>query len=320
MLTTYPGRQQSGAAPIDVSKTWWIDLVDPTPAEIATAERICRFTVPTRDELGSIETSSRLSEDNGILYLSMPIVARADAVDEAPSPLGFVLSKDYLVTIRYAELRSFALVADRFAKPEAPKTAIETFTVIAEAMVEVSADALEAAGTELDTLSRNIFPPRKKRLKKKPVSNAALRNVLLDVGNIGERSSRVRDILLGLQRIVHYADSHRALVPPEVHERFATVAGDIASITDYEEHLAGKAQFLLDAVLGLINTKQNDIFTVLTIVSVAGIPPTLVASIYGMNFKVMPELTWTYGYYYALGLIVLSTILPLAWFKWRGWM
>ena len=98
-----------------------------------------------------------------------------------------------------------------------------------------------------------------------------------------------------------------------------TVGTDIVSLTDYEEHLANKTQFLLDAVLGLINTKQNDIFTVLTVVSVVGIPPTLVASIYGMNFKFMPELTWTYGYYWGLGLIALSTIVPLLWFKWRGW-
>lgn len=319
MLTTYPGRQ-TATAPIDVSKTWWIDLNQPTPAEIETAEQICCFSVPSREELSAIETSSRLSEDDGILYLSMPIIARADAFDEAPSPLGFVLSKDYLVSIRYADLHSFDLVASRFAKPDAPRTAVETFAAIAEAMVEVSADALEAAGTELDALSMSIFPRRERRTRKKPISNAALRDVLLDVGNIGERSSRVRDILLGLQRIVHFVGSHRGWVPIEIQQRLETVGTDIASLTDYEGHLAGKAQFLLDAVLGLINTKQNDIFTVLTVVSVVGIPPTLVASIYGMNFKYMPELDWTYGYAWGLGLIVISTVIPLAWFKWRGWM
>ncbi len=130
----------------------------------------------------------------------------------------------------------------------------------------------------------------------------------------------MRDILLGLQRIAHFVRSHRALVVEEVQERLATVGTDIVSLTDYEAHLAGKTQFLLDAVLGLINTKQNDIFTVLTVVSVVGIPPTLVASIYGMNFKFMPELDWAYGYYWGLGLIAISTILPLLWFKWRGWM
>ena len=92
------------------------------------------------------------------------------------------------------------------------------------------------------------------------------------------------------------------------------------SLTAYETHLSNKVQFLLDAVLGLINTKQNDIFTVLTVVSVVGIPPTLVASIYGMNFKNMPELTWAWGYQWGLFLIVLSTIIPILWFKWRGWL
>ena len=94
----------------------------------------------------------------------------------------------------------------------------------------------------------------------------------------------------------------------------------MVSLTDYEEHLAGKVQFLPDAVLGLINTRQNDLFTVLTVVSVIGIPPTLVASIYGMNFRNMPELTWAYGYQWGLALSALSTILPILWFKWRRWL
>ncbi len=320
MLTSYP-RGTTGGGPINLHETWWLDLADPTDEEKAAAERICCFTIPSRQELSSIETSSRISEDDGILYLSMPIVSTAAAVDEPPTPLGFVLSKDHLVTVRYTPLRSFEAVATKFSAPGAPRTSVETFTALADEMVEICADTLETVGSELDTISRSIFPKPNGRRRLVSQSNDALRGVLLDVGHIGERASRARDMLLGLQRIVPFVGApQRDWISQQTQEQLRTVGTDIVSLTDYEQHLANKVQFLLDAVLGLINTKQNDIFTVLTVVSVVGIPPTLVASIYGMNFKNMPELSWMYGYQWGLGLIALSTIVPILWFKWRGWL
>ena len=321
MLTTYPGGKTS-SGPIDPQTVVWVDLMDPTAEEKAAVEAICRFTIPSREELSEIESSSRISEDDGILYLSMPTISSAANVDDPPSPLGFVLSKDHLVTIRYTPLRSFEAVAAKFSKIDAPRTAVEAFASLADEMVELCADKLEEISAQLDEISRTIFPKHRKGRKRLVVqSNDALRGVLIDVGNLGERSSRARDILLGLQRIVPFAASpHRAWVPQPTREHLQTVSTDLVSLTDYEEHLAGKVQFLLDAVLGLINTKQNDIFTVLTVVSVVGIPPTLVASIYGMNFKNMPELSWAWGYQWGLALVALSTIVPILWFKWRGWL
>jgi magnesium transporter len=108
-------------------------------------------------------------------------------------------------------------------------------------------------------------------------------------------------------------------IVPEFEARLAAISRDIASLNDYEVHLSNKVQFLLDAILGFISIAQNDIFKVLTIVSVVGIPPTLVAGIYGMNFKSMPELGWDWGYGYGLAMIVLSGLIPLLWFKWRRW-
>ena len=127
--------------------------------------------------------------------------------------------------------------------------------------------------------------------------------------------------LLGLQLIVRFvSESERDWIPNNMRSRLSTAQADLLSLAEYESHLSGKAQFLLDAVLGFISTKQNDIFTVLTVVSVVGIPPTLVASIYGMNFKNMPELSWAWGYQYGLALIALSTLLPILWFNWRKWL
>jgi magnesium transporter len=316
MLTANPPSGDQGTS----RPVAWIDLLNPTDTEKTSVESKYGLKLPSRQELSEIESSSRISERNGVLYLSMPIVSYAGALDEAPSPLGFVLSKDALITIRYTPLRSFDAVTAKFSK-DAPGSSVEAFTAIVGEMVDLMADLLEGIATELDEVSRNIFPRRGKGRRKLNQSNEALRGVLTDVGSVGERASRIRDILLGLQRIVPFvAAPARAWIAVESQDRLKTAQTDIVSLTDYETHLSNNVQFLLDAVLGLINTKQNDIFTVLTVVSVVGIPPTLVASIYGMNFKNMPELGWAWGYQWGLFLIALSTIIPILWFKWRGWL
>jgi magnesium transporter len=251
----------------------------------------------------------------------MPIFSPGRVLDEAPSPIGFVLSKKVLVTIRYTQLRSFDTVAAKFSKNKAPESSVETFAAIVDEMVDLSADLLEEIGGELDTVSRSVFLKTRRKRRNLTRSNDALHDTLIDVGNAGERLSRIRSSLLSLQRIVPFAsEPKRDWIANNVRSRLRSAQMDLSSLADYETHLSGKVQFLLDAVLGFINTKQNDIFTVLTIVSVVGIPPTLVASIYGMNFKNMPELDWAWGYQFGLALIVLSTILPLLWFKWRGWL
>jgi magnesium transporter len=253
--------------------------------------------------------------------LSIPIVSHARALDEAPSPVGFALSKDVLVTIRYTQLRSFDTVAAKFSKNDARGSSVDVFAALVDEMVDLSADSLEGIAAELDAVSRSVFLKTRTRRRHLTRSNDALHRTLIEVGNAGERLSRIRGSLLSLQRIVPFvAEPERDWIPNNVRSRLRTAQGDLLSLTDYETHLSDKVQFLLDAVLGFINTKQSDIFTVLTIVTVVGIPPTLVASIYGMNFKNMPELEWAWGYQFGLALIVLSTVLPILWFKWRGWL
>jgi magnesium transporter len=226
-----------------------------------------------------------------------------------------------LVTIRYTQLRSFDTVAAKFSKNDAPESSVETFAALVDEMVDLNADMLEGIAAELDAVSRSVFLKARSRRRHITRSNDALHDTLMDVGNAGERLSRIRSTLLGLQRIVPFAcEPARDWIPDAMRSRLKSAQGDLVSLTDYETHLSGKVQFLLDAVLGFINTKQNDIFTVLTIVTVVGIPPTLVASIYGMNFKNMPELDWAWGYQFGLTLIVLSTVVPILWFRWRGWL
>jgi magnesium transporter len=249
----------------------------------------------------------------------MPVVANAHDLDEDPSPLGFVLSETFLVTIRYTRLRSFEAVASKLSGAN-PRSSIEIFSTLIEEMVDVSADLLEEIAGQLDAMSKLVFKKTNLKRGHPTRSNKRLHNMLVNVGNAGERLSRVRDSILGLQRIVPFvSNSKQDWIDAGVESRLESAKSDIQSLADYEIHLYTKVQFLLDATLGFVNTKQNDIFTVLTIASVVGIPPTLVASIYGMNFKNMPELEWAWGYQFGLGLILLSTIVPIVWLKWRGW-
>lgn len=320
MLTAYPPSART-EAPLTSGKVLWFDLLEPTNEERASVENKVGLKLPLREQLSEVESSSRVSEEEGVLFLNIPIVSHARALDETPAPIGFVLSKDVLVTIRYMPLRAFDAVATKLSKNDAPGSSAEVFAALVEEMVDLSADLLEGIAAELDVVSRSVFVKARVGRLHLTRSNDALHDTLIDVGAAGERLSRIRGSLLGLQRIVPFAsEPERDWIPNNVRSHLRSAQADLLSLTDYETHLSDKVQFLLDAVLGFINTKQNSIFTVLTIVSVVGIPPTLVASIYGMNFKNMPELDWAWGYQYGLALIVVSTILPILWFKWRGWL
>jgi magnesium transporter len=295
----------------------WIDLLNPGPAETEFVERSTGLDLPDIAELSEIESSSRLRVQHGVLYLSAPLVHRAIADLPQTTPVGFVLGPDLLVTVRFEELTAFTTFGQA-----APGNAAEAFAGLVEAIVDRNADVLEHIAAELDTLSHRLFRSGIEGGKRRrPAHEAAdLRVILRRVGASGDLASKIRDGLLGIGRMVPYVESlGAAWLPEAVKPRLETVRHDLHSLSDYDVHLVNKVQLLLDATLGLINVEQNNIIKVLTIVSVVGVPPTLVASMYGMNFKDMPELSWAWGYPYALALILISAVGPLLWFKWRGW-
>ena len=309
-------------APSPVSSpTGWIDLLDPSAEELEQVAHAWHIQVPSRQALQEIETSSRLRAEGDVLYLSMPLAMRDETQALTPLPLGFVLSPSVLISVRYRPLRPFDTVSAQ-ARAQPPAGSAAVFTAIIEAMVDSSADLLEQIATDLATVSVRTFG-QTSRLQagrgRRVMVSRALRESLQAVGGAGDHLSRLRESVLGLQRITHYTEEMAEWMAEEFRARLASARQDLTSLVDFESHLSGKTQFLLDAILGFINTEQNDIFKVLTIVSVVGIPPTLIASLYGMNFHYMPELNWRWGYPYGLALIALSTLLPIVWFKRRGW-
>lgn len=314
MLHTYPpGKDITDPSVI------WVDLMDPTPEDRSAVAKQFGIEIPSREDLQEIETSSRLRSDSDGTYVSMPIAPLVHP-DEMPSPIGFLLTERVLVTVRFAELRVFDGCKAQFAKKH-PENAVGAFTGLMEEMVDVGADVLEHVEDELTRISRRVFrrygTQREHNIAR---SNNALRETLVSVGHCGERISDVRDSMLGLQRIIPFAiDKPVPQFNADILARLKTAHQDLQSLSDFEIHVSNKVQFLLDAVLGFISTEQNDIFKVLTIVSVVGIPPTLIASWYGMNFHFIPEFAWAWGYPYVIGLTALSIVLPASWFKWRGW-
>jgi len=303
----------------------WLDLNDPTPEEAAIVEQATGLRVPSREALSEVETSSRLRRVKGGLSLSTPMITFEQSASQL-KPLGFLLTKDHLVTIRFHDLRAFDSSTKRISDGDGSTTPSEIFLVVLEELVDSLADALEDMASDLDSLSTRIFDfdvrgADRRRLESPPPRrrDLALRRILRGISNRGKGLGKIRASLLGLERIVPFVSAAcEGLGLPE-DGRFDTIRRDIESLDEFETRLAENVQFLLDAALGLINIEQNNVFRVLTVVSVVGVPPTLIASMYGMNFKHMPELEWTYGYPYALGLILISAIAPVIYFRIRGW-
>jgi magnesium transporter len=311
--------------PHDAGNVVWYDLISPTDEETATVSRETGLALPSQADLDEIENSSRLSSDGPVLTLSMPIVTKT-AEGLRSSVCGFVLAPDRLVTLRFSP----SLAVDHFV--ETPHETGEQggavsafiFAGFLEAVVDRQADALERLRNELDMMSHQVFHHR---FAKEAESSAKRRNqesdlqaILVTLGRAYDSISFLRDSQLGVARIAPYVEATAEWLPKSVVTRLQSVHKDISSLNEFSTHLTDKVQFLLDATLGLISISQNSLIKVLTIVSIVGIPPTLIAGIYWMNFKNMPELSWTYGYPYAWALMIATAILPLVLFRIKGWL
>lgn len=296
----------------------WIDLLQPSAEETDQVFRDTGLRIPTEADINEIESSSRLATRNGALYLSMPLVSRPETEPRSVS-VGFVLTPERLITVRFAPSRLF----DRFmAQAHVPATSgCHVFIALLEAVVDRQADALEQVKGELETISHEIFCADMAAASGRKREDAMLRATLVTLGRVGDLVSHIRESQVAAGRIVPYVEVvAEHWLPRDLKPRLNTLQRDIASLNDFDTHLNDKLQFLLDATLGFINIAQNNVMKVLTVVSVVGIPPVLVAGIYGMNFKYMPEYDWSWGYAYGLGMIVLTALIPLAIFRWRNWI
>ena len=297
----------------------WLDLVYPDEQDDKTAEALLGVAVPTREEMQEIEVSSRLYVENEARYMTASLICASETEMPRLTPVTFVLAGHRLLTVRYDEPRPFALVAAKLART-CPKTVSgeSIFLDLLDAVIDRTADILEKTSSEVDTVSHQIFEPTERRAKRTPLYNHLMRTI----GRKGDLASKVRESLVSIGRMILFlANEADALKwPKERRAQLKVMQRDVLSITDHATYLTNKIQFLMDALLGMVSIEQNNIIKIFSVASVALMPPTLIASIYGMNFKHMPELEWPLGYPFALGLMLVSGLLPYLYFKWRRWL
>ena len=304
----------------EMPQALWYDLHDPTAEERAFVNGKAHVDVPTRADIEEIEVSSRLYHEDDADYMTITAVSKF-AVGEAQekTPLMFILKGETLVTVRYATLRPFENVVERAARNGATGASGEqVMLTLIEALVDRLADALETLGDGIDRISRNVFRSKVGSSK----THRDLEATIEQVGRQGDLLGLVRESLVSFNRMIGY---HEGSNPhdrraADSRVRAATIQRDVAALSDHATYLGSKIAFVLDATLGLINLEQNQIIKIFSIAAVCLMPPTLVASIYGMNFKHIPELDWMLGYPMALALMVITGIAPVIYFRRRGWL
>lgn len=297
----------------------WIDLCEPDEAECREVEERYGITVPTLEALQEIESSSRLRVHEGVLNMSAPLMAPSQGERWVMAPAGFILTRDVLVTIHFSRIKAFDSVAEAL-KSRAEASPAGVLVRVLEELVDRAADQLEHASEMIASVSRTVFYTD---LDSRGLSRetAILRHSIIKLGRAYDRASRVRYMFLSIGRMASFvADRCKEHLDEGLAARLQSVIHDIASLDEFETSISARTQFLQDAANSLISIEQNDVVKVLTVASVVGIPPVLIVGIYGMNFKNMPELSWTWGYPMALGLCLVTTLIPYLWFKWRKWL
>lgn len=296
----------------------WVDLLTPTDEEEKAVEAWLGAEIPTRDEMEEIEISSRLYAEDGANFMTANLPANADGDRPDMAPVTFVLSAGKLATVRYHSPRAFQAFAQRAEKAALGCQNGESILIaLLEVIVDREADILERAGREIMDIAQGIFHPTEKQVTKR---DRSFHIILRKIGRKEELLSNMQDSLLSLERLCGFLSTIIGKNDRDARARLKTLQRDVASISDHAATLAQKINFLLDATLGMISIEQNAIIKIFSVVAVIFLPPTLVASIYGMNFEKMPELSWSFGYPLALVIMVASAILPFFYFKRRGWL
>jgi len=313
------GRLVREIPPTVSARSVWIDLVDPTPEEDASVEEALGIEIPTRAEAREIEASSRLYRENGASYMTAYVVYHTESQAPDGATVTFVLTPERLVTIRYPGSRAFPIYAARAAKGEVECTsATHILLGIIETIIDRAADRIERSQDEIEIIARGIFgTPLNRRAHSK-----RLDEMLRNVGRQGDITARLEESAFSLERLLAFLTIHLREQPDSASAvaRSKLARRDIRSLTDQMRFLMDRTTFLLDATLGAISIEQNKSMKVFSVLAVTLMPPTLIAGIYGMNFKNMPELDFPYGYPATLVLMVLAGIVPYLVFRWRGWI
>lgn len=309
-------------APVIAPETLWIDLQNPTLEEERLVEHTLGIEVPTREEMQEIEVTSRLYQEDGAHFMTATLLIGIDQPRPVTTVVTFILTPGKLVTIRYAEPYSFHMFATRASRGQLECASPQAVLMgLLEMIIDRLADLVERVQAEAEGVAQSIFAPENGAGLTTKVSGRDFDAVLKTIGREGDIASRARDSLLSLTRVLTYFANVASQRKEDkgLRERIKAASRDVSSLSDHVNYLGNQITFLLDATLGMINIEQNAIIKFFSVVAVVFLPPTLIASIYGMNFHDMPELSWPWGYPLAVVLMIASAVLPVWFFKRRGW-
>jgi magnesium transporter len=297
----------------------WIDLVSPGAEEIAAVQKHLSIEIPSRAEMQEIEATSRLYQENGAYFMTATAITSPEHDSMESSAITFILSEAYLVTVRYLNPKPFDAFAARIQKPGSScSSSADLMIGLLEIIIDRMADILEMHSAEVERISRMIFTAGERKSRKKINLQATIKEIGLE----GNHFSTLRESILSVSRMALYLNQAVAQHPhvSELRETLKEISRDLASLADHASFMASKINFLLDAILGMINIEQNQIIKLFSVAAVVFLPPTLIASVYGMNFRFIPELSWELGYPLAILLMVVSAALPYLYFKRKGWL
>jgi magnesium transporter len=307
-----------GAVPEDAV---WIDLVNPVTGEDKLIERRLGIAIPTREEMQEIEVSSRLYVEQHARFMTATMMCQSDTAAPKTTAVTFILSGHRLVTVRYDDPRPFMIVSNKLARNCPSSVTGESVLMdLLDAIIDRAADILERIGIEVDMVSHDIFEPQESAGATRSLS---YNDILKAIGSKGDLTSKVRESLVSLGRMLLFLSNEAEGMrwPKDTRLQLQSMRRDIQSLSDHATYLSNKITFLLDAMLGVVQIEQNNVIKIFSIAAVVLMPPTLVASIYGMNFHHgMLELDWEYGYPFALILMVVAAAAPYFVFKWKKWL
>ena len=296
----------------------WVDLRDPSPEEEQRVERALGIDVPTREEMREIEASNRLYEDHDSLYMTATVVTKLDSDFAETTQVTCILTGARLVTNRYADPLPFQrFIAFAANHPAACSSAPLLLAGLLEAIVNRIADVLEKIGADIEAISARIFARPSGRRRQAHDFQAELEQI----GRGGELVSKARESLVSLSRLLGFLqESGSARLTQEAQASLRTVSRDVAALSDHATFLGDKVQFLLDATLGMVTIDQNNILKIFSVVAVLMLPPSVIGAFYGMNFVYIPLLHQQWGIWAALAMMVVSAVVPYAYFRGKGWL
>lgn len=297
----------------------WIDLNEPAAEESARVAKWLGVDLPSREDMQEIEVSSRIYEDDSALVMIFSTLINVDADHPAMTEVALIVTDRAVVTIRYAEPRWFAQFVQRSQKLGA-NCSRPVFVAITmfETVIDRIADVLEKTSLDADAVSRSIFD----RQNRRPINGAVLRDRITRISRVVLLSAKARESLITISRAVVFltASSKSSERSRAVKAHLAAARNDAEQLAGYTNYLSDKASFLLDATVGLINIEQNNIIKFFSIAATAMMPPTLIASVYGMNFHHMPELDVPWAYPVVILAMVAAAVLPYFFFRFKGWL